>query len=141
MLVFFFPSWRVWYIRLTICSEFGGTICPKIYMTDSIHVVIMMKDNNAFLFISLPSFYCNDRKHVANMASDFNTLKRVPDCHRDLVSGSVLLKANNHKQYYNIQRLSIFLTISYYAVIECFDIIESNKIADTTCCLINVDNT
>ena len=41
---------------------------------------------------------------------------------------SVLLSDNDNNPYYNVPQLSILVTLSYYAVIECFEIVPKNMI-------------
>ena len=67
------------------------------------------------------------------MASDFKSLKTISQTQKDLVFGYfreyqlILSKSNNNNPYYNIPDLLIFLTLSFYAIKEYFQIIPSNK--------------
>ena len=67
------------------------------------------------------------------MASDFKSLQRISQTQKDLVCGYfkeyqiILSGSNNNNPYYNIPDLLILLTLSFYAIKECFEIKPSNK--------------
>ena len=60
---------------------------------------------------------------------DLRSLKRVPQRQKDLVTGylkecqAILLDGNENNPYYNIPEPLIFAILSFYAIIEYFEII------------------
>ena len=65
---------------------------------------------------------------------DLRSLKRVPQRQKDLVAGylkeyqAILLNSNENNPYYNIPELLTFVTLSFYAVIEYFEIIAKDEV-------------
>ena len=77
------------------------------------------------------------------MSVDFEMLKKVDLNAEYLVHGyfreyeMILLNIGKNNPYYNIPELSIYVTLSYYCIIECFSIIPENVelSEDKTCIL------